>query len=60
MEVNEVGDPTEPPILVNAWKTSVGKLVRENIPITYRFWKAKNIRRNTLFQTASNKIYGIP
>jgi hypothetical protein len=35
--VNEVGDPTQPPISVNAWKTSVGKLVRENVPVTYRF-----------------------
>jgi hypothetical protein len=40
-EVNEVGDPTQPPILVNAWKTSAGKLLRENFPITYRFWKDK-------------------
>jgi hypothetical protein len=39
--VNEVGDPTQPPISVNAWKTSVEKLVRENIPVTYRFWKGK-------------------
>jgi hypothetical protein len=41
MAVNEVGDPTQPPISVNAWKTSVGKLVRENVPVTYRFWKGK-------------------
>jgi hypothetical protein len=41
MEVNEVGDPTQPPISVNAWKTLVGKLVRENILVTYRFWKGK-------------------
>jgi hypothetical protein len=40
-EVNEVGDPTQPPVSVNAWKTSVGKLVRENAPVTYRFWKGK-------------------
>jgi hypothetical protein len=40
-EVNEVGDPTQPLVSVNAWKTSVGKLVRENIPVTYRFWKGK-------------------
>jgi hypothetical protein len=40
-EVNEVGDPPQPPILVNAWKTSVGKLIRENVPDTYRFWKGK-------------------
>jgi hypothetical protein len=59
-EVNEVGDPTQPPISVNAWKTSVGKLVRENIPVTYRFWKGKSMRRNTLFHISSNKIYGIP
>jgi hypothetical protein len=39
--VNEVGDPTQPPISLNAWKTSVGKLVRENVPVTYRFWKGK-------------------
>jgi hypothetical protein len=26
-EVNEVGDPIQPPILVNTWKISVGKLV---------------------------------
>jgi hypothetical protein len=39
--VNEVGDPTQPPVSVNVWKTSVGKLVRENIPVTYRFWKAR-------------------
>jgi hypothetical protein len=41
MEVNEVGDPTQPPVLVNVWKTSVGKLIRENVPITYTFWKGK-------------------
>jgi hypothetical protein len=41
MEVNDVGDPTQPPISVNAWKTSVGKLVRDNVPTTYRFWKVK-------------------
>jgi hypothetical protein len=40
-KVNEVGDPTQPPILVNAWKTSVQKLIRENVPITYIFWKGK-------------------
>jgi hypothetical protein len=39
MEVNEVGDPTQPPISVNAWKTSEGKLIRENVHVTYRFWK---------------------
>jgi hypothetical protein len=39
--VNEVGDPTKPPVSINVWKTSVGKLVRENVPITYRFWKGK-------------------
>jgi hypothetical protein len=39
--VNEVGDPMQPPVLVNAWKTSVGKHVRENAPLTYRFWKGK-------------------
>jgi hypothetical protein len=40
-EVNEVGDPKQPPISVNVWKTSVGKFIRENVPITYRFWKGK-------------------
>jgi hypothetical protein len=60
MAVNEVGDPTQPPISVNAWKTSVGKLVRENVPVTYRFWKGKHMRKNTLFHIASNKSYGIP
>jgi hypothetical protein len=39
--VNEVGDPMQPLILVNAWKISVGKLIRENVPVTYRFWKGK-------------------
>jgi hypothetical protein len=39
--VNEVGDPTQPLVSVNAWKTSVGKLVRENVSVTYRFWKGK-------------------
>jgi hypothetical protein len=41
MEVNEVGDPMQPPISVNAWKTSAGKLIRENDSVTYRFWKGK-------------------
>jgi hypothetical protein len=41
MEVNEVGDPTQPPVSVNAWKTSVGKLVRKNVPVAYRFCKGK-------------------
>jgi hypothetical protein len=39
--VNEVGDLTQPHISVNVWKTPVGKLVRENVPVTYRFWKGK-------------------
>jgi hypothetical protein len=39
--INEVGDPTQLPVLVNAWKTSVEKLLRENVPVTYRFWKGK-------------------
>jgi hypothetical protein len=47
--VNEVGDLTQPPISVNAWKTSVAKLVRENVPVTYRFWKGKTHEENTLF-----------
>jgi hypothetical protein len=42
IEVNETGDPTQPPVSVNAWKTSVGKLVRENVTVTYIFWKGKN------------------
>jgi hypothetical protein len=37
MEVNEVGDPTQPPVSVNVWKTSVEKLIRENVHVTYRF-----------------------
>jgi hypothetical protein len=41
MVVNEVGDPMQPPVSVNAWKTSVGKLIRENFLVTYRFWKGK-------------------
>jgi hypothetical protein len=36
-KVNEIGYPTQPLVLVNAWKTSVGKLVRENVSVTYRF-----------------------
>jgi hypothetical protein len=39
--VNEVGDPMQPLVSVNAWKTSVAKLIRENVPVTYRFWKSK-------------------
>jgi hypothetical protein len=39
--VNEDVDPMQPSVSVNAWKTSVGKLIRENVPITYRFWKGK-------------------
>jgi hypothetical protein len=39
--VNKVGDPTQPPVSVNAWKTSVGKLIRDDVPVTYRFWKGK-------------------
>jgi hypothetical protein len=39
--VNEVGDLTQPPVLVNAWKTSIRKLIRENVPVAYRFWKGK-------------------
>jgi hypothetical protein len=48
-EVNKVGDPMQPPISINAWKTSVGKLIRENVPITYRFYKGKKHEENTLF-----------
>jgi hypothetical protein len=59
-EVNEVGDPTQPPVSVNAWKILVEKLIRENIPVTFRFWKSKKHEKKTLFQTASNKFYEIP
>jgi hypothetical protein len=31
----------QPLVLVNAWKTSARKLVRQNDPVTYRFWKGK-------------------
>jgi hypothetical protein len=56
MTVNEVGDHTQPLVSVNGWKTLVG----ENVPVTYRFWKGKkHMRKNTLLQTSSNKIYGI-
>jgi hypothetical protein len=41
MAVNEIGDPTQPLVSENAWKTSVGKLVRENVPVMYTFWKGK-------------------
>jgi hypothetical protein len=41
MAVNEVGDPMQPLVSLNVWKTSVEKLVRENVLITYRFWKGK-------------------
>jgi hypothetical protein len=37
MEVNEVGDPTQPPVSINVWKTSVEKLIRENVHVMYRF-----------------------
>jgi hypothetical protein len=40
-EVNEVGAPSQPPVSINMWKTSVGKLIRENVPVRYRFWKGK-------------------
>jgi hypothetical protein len=36
-EVNDVRDLTQPSISVNAWKTSIGKLVRENVLVMYRF-----------------------
>jgi hypothetical protein len=48
--VNEVGDPMQPPIAVNVWKTSVGKLVRENVPVTYRFWKGKTHEEKYIVQ----------
>jgi hypothetical protein len=31
----------QPSVLVNAWKTTIGKLEREKVPVTYRFWKGK-------------------
>jgi hypothetical protein len=40
-KVNEVGDPMQPLVLVNAWKTSARKLIRQNDPVAYRFWKGK-------------------
>jgi hypothetical protein len=40
-KVNEVGDPMQPLVSVNAWNASVGKLVRENVSVMYRFWKGK-------------------
>jgi hypothetical protein len=39
--INGVGDPTQPSVSVNAWKTTILKLVRENVHVTYRFWKGK-------------------
>jgi hypothetical protein len=40
-EVNEVGDPHATTRFGKCVETSVGKVIRENVPITYRFWKAK-------------------
>jgi hypothetical protein len=36
-EVNDVRDPTQPSVSVNAWKTSTGKLVRKNVLVMYIF-----------------------
>jgi hypothetical protein len=56
--VDEVGDPRQPLILVNAWKTLVGKLARENFPVTYRFWKGRTHEKKILFQTFQTKSMG--
>jgi hypothetical protein len=55
-EVNEDGYPMQPPVSVNVWKTSVGKLVRENVSITYRFWKGKKHEEeyNVLYNIKQN------
>jgi hypothetical protein len=41
-KVNDAREPTKPTASVNTSTTSLGKVVREKMIITYRLWKSKN------------------
>ena len=41
-EFNEFGDPLSPPIALTKYKTIIGLLVRDFIPIRYRKWIGKD------------------
>jgi hypothetical protein len=41
-QVTHVGEPHEPRKVVSKYKTVVGALIREHIPIKYRKWLRKD------------------
>jgi len=40
-EVDQAGEPIEPIKILGPYKTAIGCIVRDTIPIKYRFWKSK-------------------
>jgi hypothetical protein len=40
--IGDAREPTKPTASVNVWTTTLGKVIREKVAITYRLWKSKN------------------
>ena len=38
-ELNAAGDPSQPEIALAPYRTTIGVIVRENVPVTYKSWK---------------------
>ena len=38
-EVSEIGRPVAPKKITNKYVSQCGAIVRDNVPISYRFWK---------------------
>ena len=40
-EVNTVGEPTRPKVILGPYKTAIGCLVRDHVVVTYRSWRGR-------------------
>ncbi|KAG2629994.1 hypothetical protein PVAP13_3KG472402 [Panicum virgatum] len=41
-ELDELGEPVAPVKVMGPYKSAIGVVVKENVPITYRYWNAKD------------------
>ncbi|KAG2534049.1 hypothetical protein PVAP13_9NG227722, partial [Panicum virgatum] len=41
-ELDELGEPVAPVNVMGPYKSAIGVVVKENVPITYRYWNAKD------------------
>ena len=58
-EFDEFGDPLSPPIALTKYKTILGLLVRDFIPIKYRKWIRKDDDRRRVPESEKDYIWDV-